>query len=75
MPQYEYICEKDGETITLLRPMSEADKPVSDPAGKGRKFVRRHSTFAVGSTSAAASSPLPQRGGCACGNPHGPCNR
>ena len=74
MPQYEYICEEDGETVTLLRSMSDADKPVADPAGKGRTFVRRLSSFSV--TGSKGSNSMPVRGGgggCACGNPHGPC--
>ncbi len=33
MPQYEYICDEDGEVLTLLRPMRSADDPVEDPAG------------------------------------------
>lgn len=75
MPLYEYRCEEDGETITLLRPMRDADQRVEDPEGKGRTFVRVHSTFAV----AGSPTTLPQHkhtsgGGCACGNPHGPCN-
>ena len=52
MPIYEYKSLEDGETIELLRPMADADKPVDDPKGKGRRFVRAHSTFAV------AGSPL-----------------
>jgi predicted nucleic acid-binding Zn ribbon protein len=76
MPQYEYVCEEDGEVITLLRPMREADKPVDDLAGKGRTFKRRHSTFMVSesaSSKANAAPSMPASGGCACGNPHGPC--
>jgi putative FmdB family regulatory protein len=69
MPLYEYKCAEDGETITLLRSMADADKPVDDPKGLGRTFVRTHSTFAVGAGN-ADSAP----GGCACGNPDGPCN-
>ncbi|MCL4210455.1 MAG: zinc ribbon domain-containing protein [Phycisphaeraceae bacterium] len=72
MPQYEYICEEDGEVITLLRPMREADAPVPDPTGKGRRFIRRHSTFAVTESGRTVSLPT-GGGGCACGNPHGPC--
>ncbi len=73
MPLYEYKSLDDGETIELLRPMADADKPVTDPKGKGRKFVRSLSTFAV------AGSPVTKpahvhSGGCGCGNPHGPCN-
>ena len=69
MPLYEYRCNEDGETITLLRSMADADKPVDDPKGLGRTFVRTHSTFAVGAGKVDTSP-----GGCACGNPDGPCN-
>jgi hypothetical protein len=71
MPQYEYMCEADGEVITLLRAMRDADAPVADPLGKGRVFVRRHSTFGV--AGGAKTVSLPTGGGCACGRPHGSC--
>ena len=51
MPLYEYRCEEDGATVTLLRPIADADKPVEDPEGKGRLFKRAQSTFSVSSTS------------------------
>jgi putative FmdB family regulatory protein len=69
MPLYEYRCEEDGETITLLRQRADADRPVEDPKGRGRTFERVHSTFAVGSGKVPPPSP-----GCACGNPDGPCH-
>lgn len=72
MPQYEYMCEADGEVITLLRPMREADRPVEDPKGRGRRFVRRHSTFSVGESGSKANVAAPSSG-CPCGNPDGPC--
>lgn len=72
MPQYEYECVQDGEVLTLLRPMRDADAPVEDPAGRGRTFKRRHSVFGVGgSTSAGQSRPEP--GSCACGLKPGTC--
>jgi hypothetical protein len=73
MPLYEYTCEADGETITLLRPKRDADKPVDDPAGRGRVFVRRHSTFQVNGAARPGGTAAPSRG-CSCGNPHGPCH-
>lgn len=76
MPQYEYICKEDGEVITLLRPMRHADKPVDDPAGKGRSFTRRHSTFMVSQSAASDASgtpSMPPGSGCVCGAPHGSC--
>lgn len=74
MPQYEYVCEKDGEVITLLRPMSAADAPVEDPKGLGRVFRRRHSVFGVGGASPAASGGGMSLGGCCpCGKNAGSC--
>jgi len=76
MPIYEYQCLEDGETIELLRPMREADAPVDDPKGKGRRFVRTQSTFSVaGSPTTLTHQHSGGGGGCACGNPHGPCNQ
>ena len=45
MPLYEYVCEKDGTVIELIRPMAKADEPVEDPDGKGRVFKRMLSVF------------------------------
>ena len=70
MPLYEYRCEEDGTTITLLRPMADADKPVKDPEGKGRKFKRAHSTFSV---SAGGSTHQPAPGSCPSCGLDGPC--
>ena len=69
MPQYEYQSVEDGEVVTLLRSMADADNTVVDPAGKGRTFKRRHSVFGVGASAAAA----PQPGSCACGLKPGTC--
>ena len=75
MPLYEYKSLEDGETIELLRPMREADAPVTDPEGKGRKFVRTHSTFSVAGSPLGSTSTHKHSGGggCGCGKPHGPC--
>ncbi len=74
MPMYEYICEEDGETITLLRTMKDADATVDDPRGDGRHFVRTHSTFQVGPSAGTGGPPPAFGSGCPCGNPNGPCN-
>jgi putative FmdB family regulatory protein len=71
MPIYEYVCEKDGAVIELLRPMSEADEPVQDPEGKGRVFKRKHSTFATGGIGVDLMKR--QGGTCACGKRAGGC--
>lgn len=71
MPIYEYVCEEPGKesvVIELLRSVADADKPVSDPEGKGRVFKRRLSVFASGgnggpeglaSARAVTSTPAP----------------
>ncbi len=73
MPQYEYECVQDGEILTLLRSMRDADEPVEDPAGKGRTFRRRHSVFGVGSGAASSEMAAPVQGSCACGLKPGSC--
>jgi len=70
MPLYEYTCEEDGCTLTLLRTMAGADDPVEDPEGKGRLFKRTQSTFQVDATKRNVSS-FSTGPGCACG--HGGC--
>lgn len=80
MPVYEYISREDGEVIELIRPMADADRPVADPAGKGRRFVRKPSGFAarsgatgggaIGGSSGGAALP---RACCPCGKPGGGC--
>jgi predicted nucleic acid-binding Zn ribbon protein len=78
MPLYEYVSETDGEKIELLRPMSEADTPVTDPAGKGRTFKRVMSTFAppgAGGGSAGVSASGGGGGCCPCGKSAGACSR
>ncbi|MCH2132962.1 MAG: hypothetical protein MK116_04340 [Phycisphaerales bacterium] len=76
MPLYEYRCDEDGDLVTLLRPMAQADDPVEDPAGRGRAFHRVHSVFQVETSAptstgqAAAAAP---RGGCACHPGGGGC--
>ena len=72
MPLYEYHCEADGTTIEVQRPMSDADKPLPDPQGKGRTFTRQFSTFMTGGSAAATDTPLPTC--CPCGKPGGGCS-
>lgn len=72
MPQYEYVCEADGEVIVLLRPMRDADAPVVDPAGKGRRFVRKHSVFGVAGSPVGAAH-VHSGGCCPCGKVPGQC--
>ena len=80
MPIYEYVCEKDGTTLELLRPMSAADDPVPDPEGKGRVFTRKRSTVSLlGGNGGPATATARHPGGhvhsstCGCGKPRGAC--
>lgn len=78
MPLYEYVCEADGSRLELLRPMSQADAPVDDPAGKGRVFKRVASTFAAQGTGGAGTGGAGGGGGggcCPCGKGAGACSR
>jgi len=75
MPIYEYINETDEQIIELLRPMADADKPVQDPAGKDRKFTRRHSVFGVVGSSASAASAPNMGSCCPCGKAQSQCGR
>lgn len=81
MPLYEYANDVDHERLELLRSSADADKPVTDPAGKGRVFTRVFSTFAAkgsgpgASGSGDASSPRGGGGCCPCGKPGGSCSR
>jgi hypothetical protein len=79
MPLYEYICERDGAVLELMRPMAQADAPVEDPEGKGRVFIRKISTFSPGGAPGGAapngSRSLPTGGCCPCGKNQGGCGR
>lgn len=75
MPLYEYTCQNTGLTIELIRPMADADKPVTDaeiaaalPARSAESaertnhaFVRRLSTFQA-KADAGRRAPLPSPG-------------
>jgi hypothetical protein len=76
MPIYEYIAE-DGTKLELIRAMADADKPVTDPDGKGRAFKRVASTFAAGGTATPGASGNAaghvHSGMCGCGKARGSC--
>jgi hypothetical protein len=64
MPLYEYRCVEDGSLVTLLRPMRQADDPVTDPEGRDRTWERVQSIFSVDAPPSPATSK--PSGGC-CG--------
>lgn len=72
MPLYEYTCQNTGLTIELIRPMADADKPLTDDeiaaslgaesAGRtNHAFVRKLSTFQA-KADAGKRVPLPTPG-------------
>lgn len=78
MPIYEYVCEKDGERIELLRTMAQADAPVDDPARRGRTFKRVASTFAAQGTAVSVGGGgghVHTGGCCPCGKAANSCGR
>jgi putative FmdB family regulatory protein len=58
MPLYEYRCDADGTTLEILRPIAQADAPVTDPDGKGRSFRRIRSTFTAAGTAAGSAASV-----------------
>jgi len=78
MPLYEYRCESDGTVLELIRPMADADAPVTDPEGKGRIFSRAMSSFQTGGGPRSTSLPMGAGGGsggcCPCGKGAGKCS-
>jgi hypothetical protein len=78
MPIYEYVAP-DGTKLELIRSMADADRPVTDPEGKGREFKRVASTFAAGggggASAGASAGGHVHSGSCGCGKPRGSCGR
>jgi len=76
MPIYEYACQKCGHVTEALRRMNEADAPIACEQCGEAGITRSHSVFAAtGAESKDSAMPdLPMGGGCACGDPSGPCN-
>ncbi|MBL8761273.1 MAG: hypothetical protein JNL50_08230 [Phycisphaerae bacterium] len=83
MPIYEYVCEEPGKppvVIELLRNAADADRPVTDPEGRGRVFRRRLSVFASGGGGGGGPEGLAvgpgghvHSGTCGCGKRRGSC--
>ena len=74
MPIYEYQCQQCGHVTEALRRMDEADEAIACEACGSEQTARGHSVFATSGGEREASMPeLPMGGGCACGDPNGPC--
>jgi putative FmdB family regulatory protein len=73
MPIYEYVCQQCGKVTEALRRMQEADAAIACEHCGSEQTCRDHSVFAAGSDTGSAGAELPIGGGCACGDPNGPC--
>jgi putative FmdB family regulatory protein len=69
MPIYEYYCRDCHTKYDKLRPMVEADAPVSCPECNMQNSVRALSVVIMhtGGSSSVLSSSGHSHGGCACG--------
>jgi putative FmdB family regulatory protein len=74
MPMYEYQCEACGHVTEALRRMGDADQALACENCGSDKTQRAQSVFAAGGSKDSAMPDLPMGGGCACGDPNGPCN-
>ena len=72
MPVYEYECDKCHGVTEALRKMADADQPQVCHKCGSEQTHRIRSVFTAGGSQKRDVS-LPMGGGCACGNPHGPC--
>jgi putative FmdB family regulatory protein len=75
MPIYEYQCDHCGHTTEALRRMQQADDPATCESCGSEQTHRAHSVCAAHGTESKESQmpELPMGGGCACGDPNGPC--
>ncbi len=71
MPIYEYFCRTCNTKYEKLRPLRDADAPVSCPTCNEQNSVRALSLFvSLGSSGEMRASDQPAHhhsGGCACG--------
>ena len=73
MPIYEYECQVCQHTFEHLIRNAREEKALKCPACDATQVNRKLSVFAA--RSAAPARSLPTGGGCACGDPTGPCNQ
>ncbi|MBN2677718.1 MAG: zinc ribbon domain-containing protein [Anaerolineaceae bacterium] len=64
MPIYVYKCQACGHEIEIIRPMSDADKPVVCDNCKSNKTSRQLSTFNAQRGGKAISGCSPSCGDC-----------
>jgi len=69
MPIYEYVCLNCKHEFEAIRPMSQADRPMTCAKCGGEEIKRKLSMFYAESGGRAVSgSAAPACGGCAGGN-------
>lgn len=69
MPVYEYACEDCRAQFEMLRPMSQADSPVScEQCGGGRTRRKQSVCYASSGGKPLAGSTAKSCGGCSGGS-------
>jgi putative FmdB family regulatory protein len=72
MPIFEYICQDCGKEFEVIVRNRDA---TQCPKCHGTKLEQKLSVFAVASGGSSFESRMPSSGGgCACGDPNGPCS-
>jgi putative FmdB family regulatory protein len=71
MPIFEYVCKSCGnEFEAIVRGSDTAHCPKCE----GTRLEKKLSVFAVASASGSSETMGATGGGCACGDPNGPCS-
>jgi putative FmdB family regulatory protein len=72
MPIFEYVCNSCGNEFEAI--VRSSENPQC-PECEGTQLEKKLSVFAVASSgSKFESMPAGNGGGCACGDPNGPCS-
>jgi len=71
MPIFEYVCKDCGKEFEAI--VRGAEAPHC-PKCNGAKLEKKLSVFAMASGGSSSDSMAASGGGCACGDPNGPCS-
>ena len=71
MPIFEYICTSCGNEFEAIVRGSES---AHCPKCEDTRLEKKLSRFAVAASSGSSESMPAGGGGCACGDPNGPCS-
>jgi putative FmdB family regulatory protein len=70
MPIFEYVCKDCGKDFEVIVRSADAARC---PKCNGGKLEKKLSVFAVASSGKSSDATPASGGGCACGDPNGPC--